>query len=145
MIYLIDNGYRIMSALNTLVSQVKCPEVYNKCLGCEAEGNVDVNANNNVNQGTCFADVNDKDIINGNANVNDKDNDADVNENVNGETWTISHNNYNLLPSLSDDTYSDSDDTIWSESRKYINIFSKTKQRDKICSKCECGGEVMLV
>ena len=54
MIYLIDREFRIKSALNILVNQVKCSEVYNECfcLGC------------NVNQGTdsvrgmptCFAD-----------------------------------------------------------------------------------------
>ena len=36
MIYLIDRGFRIKSALNILVYQVKCPEIYNECfcLGC---------------------------------------------------------------------------------------------------------------
>ena len=50
MIYLIDRGFRIKSALNILVNQVKCPEIYNECfcLGC--------NVNVNDNQGTCFAD-----------------------------------------------------------------------------------------
>ena len=31
MIYLIDNGYTIKSALNVQVNQVKCPGAYNKC------------------------------------------------------------------------------------------------------------------
>ena len=31
MIYLIDRGFRIKSALNILVNQVKCPEIYNEC------------------------------------------------------------------------------------------------------------------
>ena len=33
MIYLIDNDYRIRSALITLVNQFKCPEADNKCMG----------------------------------------------------------------------------------------------------------------
>ena len=105
MIYLIDNGYRIKSALNTLVNQVKCPEVYNKCLGCKAKGKVEVNDDDNDNQrsffadqGTCFADVN------ANDNVNQGTCFTDVNDNVNGETWTKSHNNDKLLPSLSNNT-----------------------------------------
>ena len=87
MIYLIDNCFRIKSALNSLINQVKCSEVYNKCLSCKAKGKVEVNdtdndnqgtcladcnVNDNVNQGACFADVNGKDIVNGNVNVNDK-------------------------------------------------------------------------
>ena len=31
MIYLIDRGFRIKSALNILVSEVKCPEIFNEC------------------------------------------------------------------------------------------------------------------
>ena len=79
MIYLIDRGFRIKSALNILVNQVKYPEIYNECicLGC------------NVNQGTCFADVKynvndnviDNDNVNDKAYVNDKDN-VNVNDNV---------------------------------------------------------------
>ena len=57
MIYLIDRGFRIKSALNILVNQCKYPGIYNECscLSC------------NVNQGTCFADDN----VNVNDNVND--------------------------------------------------------------------------
>ena len=72
MIYLIDRGFRIKSALNILVNQCKYPGIYNECfcLGC------------NVNQGTdsvrgmptCFADVNDNDNVNDKDNVNDNDN-----------------------------------------------------------------------
>ena len=179
MIYVFDNGYRIKSALIAQVNQVKSPQLYKKCLGCKAKGKVEVNdvdndnqrscftdqgtcfadvndkdivngnvkgnVDDNVNQGTCFADVTDKDIVNGNVNGNVDDNVnqgtciADVNDNVDDETGTKSHNNDKLKPSLSDDTYSDSDDTVWSESHKYINIFSKTKQKDKRCSKCGRG------
>ena len=57
MIYLIANAYKIESALNTLVNQVKCPEAYNKCLGCKAKGKLEVNA-----------------IVSGDVNVNNKGN-----------------------------------------------------------------------
>ena len=50
MIYLIDRGFRIKSALNILVNQVKCPEIYNECICLRCNVNV------NDNQGTCFAD-----------------------------------------------------------------------------------------
>ena len=80
MIYLIDRGCRIKSALNILVKQCKYPEIYNECfcLGC------------NVNQGTdsvrgmptCFVDdnvkVNDNVIDNDNVNDNVNDNDKDI-------------------------------------------------------------------
>ena len=87
MIYLIDRGFRINSALNILVNHCKYPGIYNECscLSC------------NVNQGTCFADdnVNVNDIVidlrssfanndNVNDNVNDTDKDIDsVKDNVN--------------------------------------------------------------
>ena len=95
MIYLIDRGFRIKSALNILVNQCKYPGLYNECscLSC------------NVNQGTdsirgmptCFADdnviVNDNvidlrssfannDNVSDNVNDNDKDIDS-VKDNVN--------------------------------------------------------------
>ena len=77
MIYLIDRGFRNNNALNILVNQCKYPGMYNECfcLGCSKD-KVDDNANDNVNQGTCFTDddVNDND----NDNVNDNDNDNDI-------------------------------------------------------------------
>ena len=111
MIYLIDRGFRIKSALNILVNQCKYPEMYNECfcLGCNVNVNdndlrssfanndndndndddID-NDNDNVNQGTCFADDLRSSFAN---NVNDNDNDIDndlrssfannVNDNVN--------------------------------------------------------------
>ena len=64
---------------------------------------------------------------------------ATMNSNVNvngiGETWL--------------ETHSDSDDRVWSENNdskawsgthRCMNIFSETKQRDKPCSQCGCGG-----
>ena len=86
MIYLIDRGFRIKSALNILVNQVKGLEIYNKCfcLGC----NVNDNANDNDNDiRSSFAnnDIdNDNDLRssfanndNANDDVKDKDNDND--------------------------------------------------------------------
>ena len=75
MIYIIDRRFTIEGALDILINQVKCPDGYkqSQCLGCKAEGklevngNVNDNANDNVNdnvndkQGACFADANDKD------------------------------------------------------------------------------------
>ena len=77
MIYLIDRGFRIKSALNILVNQVKCPEIYKECfcLGCNV--NDSVNVNDNVIDNDNFID---------NDNVNDNDNDKDndsVKDNVN--------------------------------------------------------------
>ena len=91
MIYLIDRGFRIKSALNILVNQCKYPGIYNECfyLSCSRGGDKD---KDNVNQETCFADDNDNDNVNGNdnvndnVNVNDSDNDSvndSVNDNVN--------------------------------------------------------------
>ena len=82
MICLIDNGYRIKSALITLVNQVKTPEAYNECLGCKVKGKlgVEVGVNFNFNQGICFADDNVNDNVNDSVNDNVIDN---VNDNVN--------------------------------------------------------------
>ena len=71
MIYLIDRGFRIKSALNILVNQCKYPGRYNECfcLNCsrgDFTDNVNVNDNDNVND-----NVNDND----NVNVSDNDND----------------------------------------------------------------------
>ena len=83
MIYLIDRGLRIKSALNILVNQCKYPGIYNECccLNCsrgDVIDNVKVNDlrssfANNVNQGTSFAD----DLRSSFAN-NDKDNVNDL-------------------------------------------------------------------
>ena len=80
MIYLIDRGFRIKSALNILVNQVKCPEIYNECfcLGCNVNDKYNVNDINNNNND------NNNDNDNDNDNVNDNDNDnVNVNVNVN--------------------------------------------------------------
>ena len=78
MIYLIDRGFRIKSALNILVNQCKYPGIYNECfcLNCSrGDVNDNVNVNNNDNDNdlrSSFAkNVNDND----NVNVSDNDND----------------------------------------------------------------------
>ena len=75
MIYLIGRGFRIKSALNILVNQVKCPEIYECfCLGCHVNVNDNVidNVIDNVND-------NDNDLRSSFANnVNDNDNDIDL-------------------------------------------------------------------
>ena len=67
MIYLIDRGFRIKSALNILVNQVKFPGIYNECfcLVCN------VNDNDNVDDNVID---NIKDIDNDNVIDNDNDN-----------------------------------------------------------------------
>ena len=80
MIYLIDRGFRIKSALNILFNQCKYPGIYSLfvecfCLGCN------VNDKNNVNDNDNDTDIV-KDKYNNNDNVNDNDND-NVIDNVN--------------------------------------------------------------
>ena len=87
MIYLIDRGFRIKSALNILVNQCKYPGIYNECfcLSCSRGGDKDKdNVNDNVNDlRSSFANnddnVNDNDLRSSFANnVNDKDNVIDI-------------------------------------------------------------------
>ena len=84
MIYLIDRGFRIKSALNILVNQCKYPGIYNECfcLSC------------NVNQGTCFADDN----VNVNDNVIDLRSSFANNDNVNDNV----NDNYKDIDSVKD-------------------------------------------
>ena len=133
MIYLIDRGLRTQSALNILVNQVKCPEIYTECfcLGCHV--------NVNDNQGTCVADdlrssfannVNDsvKDIRSSfanqgtcsadNDNVNDKDKD---NDKVNDRRSSFANN----------DNVNDNDNFIDNDNVKdnvYINLMKNIKR-----------------
>ena len=79
MIYLIDRGFRIKSALNILVNQCKYPRIYNECfcLSCSRGGDKDKdNVNDIVNDiRSSFANNdNDNVNVNDNDNVNDKDN-----------------------------------------------------------------------
>ena len=91
MIYLIERGFRTKSALNILVNQVKCPEMYNECfcLGCNVNDKYNVNDNNNDNDNdndnnNDHDNDNDNDINNDNDNDNDNDSDnGNDNDNVN--------------------------------------------------------------
>ena len=72
MIYLIDRGFRIKSALNILVNQCKYPGTYNECfcLNC-SRGDVNDNVNDIDNDlRSSFANN-----VNDNVNVSDNDND----------------------------------------------------------------------
>ena len=122
MIYLIDRGFRIKSALNILVNQVKCPEKYNVCLclGCNVKVKYNVhdndlrcsfanNDNVNDNQGTCFADdlqssfANNDNVIHNDLRSSfansDKDNVID-NDNVNDLRSNFANNDNDLRSSF---------------------------------------------
>ena len=133
MIYLIDRGFRIKSALNILVNQVKCSEIYNECfcLGC------------NVNQGTCFADdnANDKDKDKGKDNQGtcfadgllssfankDKDKDKD-----NGNDDDIDDDDDNDKDNSTDkDNDNDIDIDIVKDKDNFIYMFGEKHQRGK--------------
>ena len=89
MIYLIDRGFRIKSALNILVNQCKYPGIYNECfcLSCSRGGDKDKdNVNDNVN------DLRSSFANNDNDNVNDNDND-----NVNDKDNVIDNDNDNFI------------------------------------------------
>ena len=77
MIYLIDRGFRIKSALNILVNQCKYPGIYNECfcLGCNVNDKYNVNDNDNDSDNV-------KDKCNNNDNVNVNDNVIDNNNDL---------------------------------------------------------------
>ena len=79
MIYLIDRGFRIKSAFNTLVNQCKYPGIYNECfcLNC-SRGDVNDNVNVNDNDNYLRSSFANNDNVNDNVNDNDNDN---VNDN----------------------------------------------------------------
>ena len=124
MIYLIDRGFRIKSALNILVNQCKYPGIYNECFcsGC------------NVNQGTdsvrgmptCFAD----DKYNDNDNDNNNDN---VNDNF------IDNDNDNDLPSSFANDVNDNDSDKGNDSDKDILIYQGTCSADLFGEKHQRG------
>ena len=81
MIYLIDRGFRIKSALNILVNQCKYPGIYNACfcLSCSRGGDKDkdkVNDNDYDLRSSFANNDNDNDLRSSFAN-NDNDNDRD--------------------------------------------------------------------
>ena len=120
---------------NDNINQGICLACHEQSSFADGNGNVNVNGKDIVNANV---NVHGKDIVNGNVNdiVNDNVN-GNVNDNVNGNVngnvnvkgketvnqgtcFAVGKVTYKQLPSLSDDTYSDSDDTVWSESQKHI-------------------------
>ena len=152
MIYLIDRGIRIKSALNILVNQCKYPGIYNECfcLGCNfnqgrdevlgtptcfADDNVNVNDNDNDNDNDNVIDnviyndnANDNvnDNVNDNDNVNVKDNDdVNDNDNVNDNDLRISFaNNVN---DNDNDNVNDNDN----DRDNFIYLFGEKHQKGK--------------
>ena len=128
MIYRIDRGLRIKSALNTLVNQCKNPGIYNECfcLNCskgDVNDNVNVNDNDNVN-------VNDNDNVNVSNNDNDNDNviDKDLRSsfanNVIDNTIDNDVENVNVSDNDNDQGTCFADDN-------FIYLFGKKHQRSK--------------
>ena len=139
MIYFIDRGFRIKSALNILVNQCKYPGIYNKCfcLNCSRGGDKD---KDNVND-------NDNDKFNDNDNVNVSDND---NDNVNDKDNVIDNDNDNDNDNVNDndnDNVNDNDDVNDNDNvndndydninDKFIYLFDEKHQRGKPNNK-EC-------
>ena len=87
LIYLIDKGFRIKSALYNLNIQVKCPDMYYEslCLSCSdinasVNDNVSDKINDNVNDHDHDNDkISDNDKVNYKLNVKDSINDKDYN------------------------------------------------------------------
>ena len=153
MIYLIDRGFRIKSALNILVNQCKYPGTNNECfcLGCNVNQGTDsvramptcfadVNDNDNVNdkdnvndndnQGTCFAEDNDKD--NDNDSVNDTVNDKD-NDNVNFNDHDNVNDNVNDNNNNDNDTDNDNDNVnVKDNDNVNDNVNDKDKDNDNV-------------
>ena len=137
MIYLIDRGFRIKSALNILVNQGKYPEIYNECfcLGC------------NINQGrdevlgtpTCFTDDNDKYNVNVIDNVNVKVNDNDlqssfaINDNDNDNDFRSSFaNNVNVNDNDNDkDNVNVNVNDNDNDNDNFLYLFAEKHQRAK--------------
>ena len=139
MIYLIDRGFRIESALNILVNQFKYPGIHNECfcLNCSRGGvnhNVIVNYlrssfANNVNQGTCFADdLRSSFANNDNDNVNDLRSSFANNDNVNDKDNVIDNDNDNDSDIIID---KDNDNDNDNDRDNFIYLFGEKHQRSK--------------
>ena len=116
MIYLIDRGFRIQSALNILVNQSKCPEINNECFCLCCNVNVNDNVNDNV-----IDNVNDND----NDIVIDNDNDNVIdNDNVNDLRSSFAHNDNDLRSS-----FANNDNVIYQFDEKH----QKGKPKNKEC------------
>ena len=133
MIYLIDRRFRVKSALNILVIQVKCPEIYNECfcLGCNVKDNANDKVNdkdndndNDLRSSFAIIDIdNDKDIR---SSFTNNDNDVD-NDNVND------NDNDNDLRSRFANNVTDNDN----DRDKFVYLFGEKHQRGKPNNK-EC-------
>ena len=108
MIYFIDRGFRIISALNYLFNQCKNPGKYNECfcLGCNVNDKYNVNDNDN-----------DNDNVKVKYNNNDNDNDnvidkVNYNDNVNDLRSSFANNvNDNVIVNDNDNVnVKDNDD-----------------------------------
>ena len=124
MIYLIDRGFRIKSALNILVNQCKYPGIYNECFCLSCNVNVNDNDNVNVNDNdlrSSFANnVNDNDNVidneNDNDNANDSDNDIDIDNDLRSSFANI-------------DNVNDNDNFIYLLEEKHGETWVKPHQR----------------
>ena len=139
MIYLIDRGFRIKTALNILVNQCKYPLIYNECfcLNCsrrDVNDNFNVNDNDNDLRSSFANNVNDNDNVNisdndndlrssfaNNDNVNDNDND---NDNVNDNDLRSSFANND------NDNDNDRDNFIY-QGTCFADLFDEKYQRSK--------------
>ena len=122
MIYLIDRGFRIKSALNILVNQCKYARIYTECfcLGCNVHVNVNVNDNDNDNDNLNVNDnVIDKDNDNDNDNVNDNDNDSDNDIDIDNDNDNVNDND--------NDNVNDKDN----DGDNFIYLFGEKHQKVK--------------
>ena len=139
MIYLIDRGFRIKSALNILVNQVKCPEIYNECfcLGCNVNDKANDNVNDKDNDNDNDTDIdNDNDHDNYNDIDNDKDNDDDNDidmDNDNDNDNVNDNDKYNDLRSSFANNTKDNDN----DRDNFLYLFGEKHQRGKPNNK-EC-------
>ena len=134
--------------MNILVNQCKYPGIYNECswLSCSRGGDKDKdNVNDNVNQGTCFADDlrssfanNDNDNVNdlrssfaNNDNVNDKDNVIDNdNDNDNDNFIYLFDEKYQRSKSnRNSNSNSISNGEIWTKSHSPTNNIREAVQQ----------------
>ena len=125
MIYLIDRGFRIKSALNILVNQCKYPGIYNECfcIGCNVNDNADDNVNDKDN-----VNVNDKDNVIDNVNDNDNANHSDNDIDIDNDLRSSFANNDNANDNDNDN---DNDNFIYLLDEKYGETWAKPHQKVK--------------
>ena len=136
MIYLIDRGFRIKSALNILVNQCKYPGIYKErfCLNCsrgDVNDKVNVNDNDNDNDND-NVNVNDND----NVNVSDNDNDNDGDNVIDKDLRSSFANNVidntidNVIENV-DASDNDNDQGTCFADENFIYLFGEKHQRSK--------------